>query len=98
MFKIACATILCFKTNQSLFVSSMKVNCNSKNKYQLEITFVLQHVISMYRYSVAIDNETLYMYDVNIYLIMIFFISMQLSVNDFPINLTAVNIRHAEVH
>lgn len=74
----------------------MKVNCNSKNKYQLEITFVLQHVISMYRYSVAIDNETLY--DVNIYLIMIFFISMQLSVNDFPINWTAVNITHAEVH
>lgn len=73
----------------------MKVNCNSKNEYQLEITFVLQHVISMYRHSVAIDNETLY--DVNIYLIMIFFISMQLSVNDFPINLTAVNIRHAEV-
>lgn len=74
----------------------MKVNCNSKNEYQLEITFVLQHVISMYRYSVAIDNEALY--DVNIYLIMIFFISMQLSVNDFPIYLTAVNIRHAEVH
>lgn len=96
MFKIACATILCFKTNQSLFVSSMKVNCNSQNKYQLEISFVLQHVISMYRYSVAIDNETLY--DVNIYFIMIFFISMQFSVNDFPINLTAVNIRHAEVH
>lgn len=96
MFKIACATILCFKTNQSLFVSSMKVNCNSKNEYELEITFVLQHVISMYWYSVAIDNETLY--DVNIYLIIIFFISMQLSVNDFPINLTAVNIRHAEVH